>query len=244
MLAVGPWMFNPTGTRLEIADGRLSDQGAHMRFLFEGLFRVSEICRVGTQDWMHQLRCQKGSYRGWDFAGGAAKDTGLSRSAMKGDVPIYTVENPLEGGNWGVYITRLDHSTIVEFKKVPESWWNRLWDWITNIVGVIIDTVRAMFDFLGVVACALARQYLSQVARFAAGTAELNANTTSWLKAKAGVTDNEIFELEAGVRASVAEAVADKIVRSACGVPGGYPPGAFAVWDPAANMYLILAPNK
>lgn len=244
MLAVGPWMFNPKGSRLEIADGRLSDQGQHMRFLFEGLYQVSKICRVGTQDWTHQLQCQRGSYRGWDFSGGAAETTGLSRTALRGSVPIYTVENPLEGGNWGVYITRLDHSTIVEFKKVPESWWGRLWGWIKNIVGVIIDTIRAMFDFLGVVACTLGRQYLAQVAGLAAGTAELTPNTANWLKAKAGITDNEIFELEAGARATVAETVADKIVRSACGMPGGYPSGAFAVWDPTANQYLILVPNR
>ena len=272
LIAVGPFTFNPAGQRMEIVDGvslLANPNGPHMQFLLRGLADASTSCesRIPGPSIANipgppvpVMRCYAGgqrglpqTYRGWGYKGAVLNTQGsvfepwgFSEAAIKGAVPLYRVENPLEGGKWGVYITRKEHSTVVEFKPIPEGVWAKIFGWIETIIGVIIDTIRALFDFLGVVACAMGRQYLGQLASLATGDvmgAALSAGTVGWLTNNAGVTEGEISSLASGVNSSLAQSIADRVVNAACGAAEGYPAGTFAVFDPASNQYLILVPN-
>jgi hypothetical protein len=219
LIKVGPWMFNPKGSRVEIHDGRLPSQGPHMRFLHHGVARVSKLCYPGS---VLNFMCLR-NYKGWSTEGSTVLKFGFNIQALKGDIPLYKVTNPIEGGNWGVYLTRKDRSIIVEFKKVPRTWWQKLGGLIKTIIGVIVDSVKALFDFMGVVACSLAKEHLGEVAALAAGKAALSPSASNWLN-KAGVTNQELDILESGARASTSQLVANKIIRFACGAEDEPPP--------------------
>jgi hypothetical protein len=248
ILMVGPWGFNPKGSKIEIRDGRLSSRGPYMQFLWKGIAQTTlkkKYCTMSHRagrGYAYSKTCVGGTkagrgpenYRGWgargttlSTQGGPLEEYGIYVGAINGKTPIYVVENPLDPSDakWGIFVTRHEHSFTVEFKKIERSWWSKLVGWIKIIVGFVVDTVKALFDFMGIVACSLARQHLGEVANFAAGKVALSSTTAGWLKNTAGVTDQELDIVETGARASVSQMVANKIISAACGAEEQPPMG-------------------
>jgi len=213
LIAVGPWTFSPKGSRIEIADGRLPASGPHMQFLFQGVYNVTRKANCATN-----MMCMSTNYKGWKASEFNIVPAKFYDPVVKGDAPIYKVSNPLEGGNWGVFVTRKDHSVVVEFKRIPQDWWQRVGGWVANVVGVVIDTIKALFDFFkNLISCATAGPILDAVAGYATGSYVLQAGSliTTQIK-KAGVTDQELARLETNATSALATSIGNKIVSAYC----------------------------
>lgn len=217
LIAVGPWTFNPKGSKVEIADGRLSASGPHLQFLFKAIREISIKAQCATN-----VACYGPKWRGWSADQFAIPTHKFYWPAIKGQAPIYKVTNPAEGGTWGIFVTRKDRSIVVEFKKIEPSWLAKVAGWIKTVVGVIIDTVKALFDFMGIAACALSRKYLGEVGAVASGRLQLSDESFNWLTTKAGVTEQELDSLSTNATAAMSQNVASKIVAGAC--PQDFPP--------------------
>lgn len=138
----------------------------------------------------------------------------LPLNVWKGEYPIVKTKNELDGEWWGLYLKFKNNAVEVTWKKVPRSWFSKIWDAIVAVVSAIVKTIGQLFDFLGKVACALMKPAMMAAAAYITGGAALAPGSKPPTK-PAGMSDEEYQMLLKGqkqlAKSGVKKSTLDKI---------------------------------
>jgi hypothetical protein len=165
-----------------------------------------------------------------------------------GKKPIAKFKHPVTKKEWGVYCLITGEEFLFTFKRIEKSWLGKLWDWLKSLPSKLIEFVSDVIDFFKGLGCALARTHLDTLSQLASGQLMASASVVNPLLA-VGVSMADIENVEQGVTAAGAEAIANKVIDKVCGPPPPtppgkqYPPGAVQAFDPSAKTWIIAAPK-
>jgi len=154
---------------------------------------------------------------------------------------------------WGVFCTITAAGMEFHFEKIDKSVWQKIWDWIVDLVAKVIETVKevieAAFDFLKTLGCSSARTYIDGIAQVASGQLPLRLSTENVVNPllSIGIPMSQIEKLESGMPAEAAKTLANAVIDKVCGSPPSttkiYPARSVQALDPSTKLWIVAAPK-
>jgi hypothetical protein len=186
------------------------------------------------------MHCRK-KYKSWSI------NVELPWHVWQGKIPIAKTKHPVTGKEWGFYVAFADHKVTITFKEIPPGLLERLfgaiWDFITTVVGFIVDAVSTLLDWIKTLGCALVRPHMAKLHQVATGALSPTAALSSF--SSFGVSKSDLEKIATGATSGLVKTVSDKVINGVCGAPSKttYPSGSVMAFEPVSKKWLVAAPK-